>query len=271
MSLAALTATYTDSEDEEERVTKVEEPSPDSNTNDSVTIPRSHPSRLVSYGEPDENDEDRLDSSLNVTDELMEPVDKDTIVKVFEVENSSANAANNQNDDDDISVVLPPEPRGECSPEASSAQHWDGTRHIKERQTLSSSTYKSKSGEMDTKADECILKVRGPMLFNIELFNPHLWEKKSYYEELGKVQKALMEKREKEKKAKVEFVSGTAKRQNTEPIGDDSKKRKSKWDVGSGPAPAAAHPKPEVSAFVPLASGNKSTVIPAFGSFVKKK
>ncbi|KAG1659033.1 SAP30-binding protein [Nymphon striatum] len=246
MSLAALTATYTDSEDEEERVTKVEEPSPDSNTNDSVTIPRSHPSRLVSYGEPDENDEDRLDSSLNVTDELMEPVDKDTIVKVFEVENSSANAANNQNDDDDISVVLPPEPRGECSPEASSKYIYEKLINY-------------------CRIDECGTN------YPFELFNPHLWEKKSYYEELGKVQKALMEKREKEKKAKVEFVSGTAKRQNTEPIGDDSKKRKSKWDVGSGPAPAAAHPKPEVSAFVPLASGNKSTVIPAFGSFVKKK
>ncbi|KAJ8926992.1 hypothetical protein NQ314_020553 [Rhamnusium bicolor] len=55
------------------------------------------------------------------------------------------------------------------------------------------------------------------------IYDPLKWSKESYYEELAKVQKIEMDKREKERKGKVEFVSGTKKQ-------EDDKKRKSKWD-----------------------------------------
>jgi hypothetical protein len=46
------------------------------------------------------------------------------------------------------------------------------------------------------------------------MFNPHEWTQASYYDELAKVQKTEMDRREKERRdrTKVEFVSGTAKK-----------------------------------------------------------
>ncbi len=47
------------------------------------------------------------------------------------------------------------------------------------------------------------------------IFDPHEWHESSYYDELAKAQKELMEKREKERKerlTKVDFVSGIVKK-----------------------------------------------------------
>lgn len=52
---------------------------------------------------------------------------------------------------------------------------------------------------------------------------------------------------------------------------DDSKKRKSKWDVV--PGSSVTKPDSAVSAFIPLVntvSGSKATVISAFGTISKK-
>lgn len=96
-------------------------------------------------------------------------------------------------------------------------------------------------------------------------YDPLKWGKNSYYEELAKVQKAEMDKREKERKGKVEIVSGT-KRQ------EDEKRRKSKWDQpGGGVSTSSIKPAGLIQpSLTNSATGTKSTVISAFGSLPKK-
>jgi len=113
------------------------------------------------------------------------------------------------------------------------------------------------------------------------MYDPNRWGKDSYYEELAKVQKVEMDKKEKEKKdkAKVEIVTGTARKPPTlllpstgsqkpasaalaaaaATAASIEEKRKSKWDqVGS------------MSALTANVTGTKSTVISAFGSLPKR-
>lgn len=76
-----------------------------------------------------------------------------------------------------------------------------------------------------------------------------------------------MDKREKERKSKVEFVSGTKKQE------DDSKKRKSKWDQPGGNSLGSQNIKPAglvQPSLTSSATGTKGTVISAFGSLPKK-
>jgi len=98
------------------------------------------------------------------------------------------------------------------------------------------------------------------------MYDPLKWPKESYYEELAKIQKAEMDKREKERKGKVEFVSGTKKSDE-----DNKNKRKSKWDMPGGGAVKVNQPglvaPPTLTT---SATGTKSTVISAFGSLPKK-
>ena len=99
------------------------------------------------------------------------------------------------------------------------------------------------------------------------IYDPLKWDKESYYEELAKVQKVEMDKREKERKSKVEVVSGTKKQE------DDNKKRKSKWDQPGGNALGSQSIKPAglvQPSLTSSATGTKGTVISAFGSLPKK-
>jgi len=77
-----------------------------------------------------------------------------------------------------------------------------------------------------------------------------LFGKESYYEELGKVQKTEMDKREKALEAKKK-LGESAKSQN-------AAHRKSKWDI-QGMSRATG------------GTGTAGTVISAFGSLNKKK
>lgn len=99
------------------------------------------------------------------------------------------------------------------------------------------------------------------------IYDPLKWNKESYYEELAKVQKIEMDKREKERKSKVEVVSGTKKQE------EDAKKRKSKWDQPGGNNLGSQTLKPAglvQPSLTNSATGTKGTVISAFGSLPKK-
>lgn len=76
-----------------------------------------------------------------------------------------------------------------------------------------------------------------------------------------------MDKREKERKSKVEVVSGTKKQE------EDAKKRKSKWDQPGGNSLSSQTLKPAglvQPSLTNSATGTKGTVISAFGSLPKK-
>lgn len=96
------------------------------------------------------------------------------------------------------------------------------------------------------------------------LYDPYQWGEESFYENLSKVQREEMEKREKERRerTKVEFVSGTApKKTNTSGGTDEEKKRKSKWDQ--------TIPLSQSANLTSVATGTKMA-IPAFGTLPKK-
>uniref|UniRef100_A0A1A9X3P7 SAP30-binding protein n=1 Tax=Glossina brevipalpis TaxID=37001 RepID=A0A1A9X3P7_9MUSC len=89
-----------------------------------------------------------------------------------------------------------------------------------------------------------------------EVYDPLRWGPESYYEELDRVQRLEMTKRQKERKDKdkIEQVSALARK-----VEEEAKKRKSKWDQ-----PAA---KPTVPpTLTTTVTGTKGTVISAFGS-----
>lgn len=81
------------------------------------------------------------------------------------------------------------------------------------------------------------------------LFDPHEWDEESYYDNLLKSQRKAYEKKEKAKleRTKIEFVTGTKRPApmattstgvaptGAVPTGPDAlKRRKSKWDIGTG-------------------------------------
>lgn len=105
------------------------------------------------------------------------------------------------------------------------------------------------------------------------LYDPLRWGKESLYEELARVQKQEMDRREKERKTKVEVVSGT--RRPGSGAEEEAKRRKSKWDQPGGTGvplgTQALKPAGLVQAtLTSSATGTKGTVISAFGSLPRK-
>ncbi|XP_054090544.1 SAP30-binding protein [Zeugodacus cucurbitae] len=94
-----------------------------------------------------------------------------------------------------------------------------------------------------------------------EIYDPLQWGPESYYEELARIQKNGMLKRQKERKDTDKIEQATALARKVE---EEAKKRKSKWDQ-----PAAAI-KPIPPTLTTTVTGTKGTVISAFGSLPKK-
>ena len=103
-----------------------------------------------------------------------------------------------------------------------------------------------------------------------DVYDPHVFTEKAFYEELAKRQKDEMEKRERERKdrTKVEFISGTKKGQNSD--SNESTKKKSKWDLPNPNPTQIGIVRPQIVIPVTVASGTKPTVISAFGTISKK-
>lgn len=110
-----------------------------------------------------------------------------------------------------------------------------------------------------------------------------MWGEESYFENLSKLQRDEMDKREKERRerTKVEFVSGTAAKKVGPPgtapssgnvqsnsADEDKSKRRSKWDQAVPGAAAIPSGQSNVQ-FTSVPTGNK-TAISAFGTLQKK-
>lgn len=179
---------------------------------------------------------------------------------------------------DEPEVELPPEPAGEPSPALQGKVsellklHLDMNKIIQSRKDFRNPSIYEKLIQF------CNLNELGTN-YPADVYDPSKWNKESYYEELAKVQKVEMDRREKEKKerTKVEYVVGT-KKPNPSSGDEDLKKRKSKWDqVGSAAMGAggmqmgvirpAGLLQPSLTSAV---TGTKGTVISAFGSLPKK-
>lgn len=122
-------------------------------------------------------------------------------------------ASDSENQDaDEVDDDLPPEPSGKCPPEM--------------EEKIKNFFSKIEAGVDLNKKLQCNKAFRNPSIYekliefcNVNelgtnyppnMYDPFRWGKESFYDELGKVQKAEMDKREKEKKEKTKvFVDIT--------------------------------------------------------------
>ncbi|XP_026676202.1 SAP30-binding protein [Diaphorina citri] len=277
-ALQALTATYTDSEEEED-----EKSEPIQNDTSSVIVNltmgqveeqqrQKAVAKLVSYYH-DENDmvisddDEEKENSMNTSAEPTPTEEK-------QVEMTPA-------DKDDIQ--LPPEPPGRCSQELQ-----DKITRLYERMQATgmnmNQVIQKRKDFRNPSIYEKLIQFCGinelGTNYDASMYDPLRWGKESYYEELAKAQKEEMDKRNKEQKekTKVEIVVGTAKKPaggtatvikaSGIAVSAEDKNRKSKWDqVAGNTSLGSVLPAAPLTTTV---TGTKGTVISAFGSLPKK-
>lgn len=280
-ALASLTATYTDSEGEEEMEDQTpekeepketqSEPSSPKHVEESVKASSAPPSpkrRLVSY----------VDDTIVSDEELLSPSaeNQDDMRRLSMETDTDEAVPRSDPDDSQDGVSIPPEPSAKCPKELQDIiakfysrmvnEGLDMNRLIQDKKNFRNPSIYEKLiqfcdiNELDTN-------------YPPEIYDPLRWGKESYYDELSKAQKQEMDRREKEKKdklSKIDFISGVAKKSES----DDEKKRKSKWDQ-AGPNMSSNKTTMKQPGLLqqPLTTnitGTKGTVISAFGSLPKK-
>ncbi|XP_075981436.1 SAP30-binding protein [Anticarsia gemmatalis] len=276
-ALASLTATYTDSEGEEDMEDQTPEkdeireaqsaptsPKKAEDIHKPASAPVSPKRRLVSYVD---------DTVVSDEDQLSPTPENQDDMRRLSMETDTDEAVQRSDpDDSEDGVSIPPEPPGKCPKELQETIAKFYSRMLNEGLDMNKIIQDKKNFRNPSIYEKLIqfcdineLDTNYPP----EIYDPLKWGKESYYDELSKVQKTEMDRREKEKKSKIDFLTGVAKK----PESDDEKKRKSKWDQA---APNVAN-KPTIKqpglVQQPLTSnvtGTKGTIISAFGSLPKK-
>ncbi|VVC96511.1 SAP30-binding protein [Leptidea sinapis] len=279
-ALASLTATYTDSEGEEDMEDGQQTPEKDelnivqSETTspkileeyvESTSEPTSPKRRLVSY----------VDDTIVSDEEQLSPhTENQDDMRRLSMETDTDEATQRSDaDDPEDGVSIPPEPPGKCPKELQDNIAKFYNRMLNEGLDMNQIIQDKKNFRNPSIYEKLIqfcdineLDTNYPP----EIYDPLKWGKESYYDELAKVQKVEMDRREKEKKeklSKMEFISGKR------PESDDEKKRKSKWDQAApnvGSKPNIKQPGLLQQPLTTNVTGTKGTVISAFGSIAKK-
>ena len=267
--MTALTANYTDSEEEASGSEGEREPSPSGSapnrtiaaikgsptgSGSSVKSTPSKRTRLVSYG-ADEADKSLEQDPDEAEDDKNEPVDMDLDTE-DDPETEAQREAPPHVEAWTEGVSLPPEPPGSCSPslqedinrlyQRKKETGYDMNAAIQGRKAFRNPSIYEKLIQF------CNIDEHGTN-FPKDLYDGHLFGPESYYDELAKAQKIDMEKREKAAKERQKVT--------------EAPKRKSKWDQ-VGPSQGAAS---VASATLPtLRTATSSTKsIPAFGMLKK--
>lgn len=194
--------------------------------------------KLVSYHDPDAglSDEERSPVSMDLESDKEEEGEG-----IEEVEDERSHIMEELWQE---GVALPPEPPGQCS------------RELQEK-IEGAWRNKVEKGADYNRIIQCKKAFRNPSIYekliihcNIDelgtnfppaLYDGHLFGKESYYEELAKVQKAEMDRREKALDAKKKLGASMKDAHNQQ-------HRKSKWDV-QGMSRATLATGPTISAF----------------------
>lgn len=234
--------------------------------------------RLVSYG-PDEDVDENSTSEDEEIDDNQEPSDSASPELTSTDASILSRSVLNMASDD---IKIPPEPPGPCSVQLQKTikDYYERMRREgldMNRAIQSKKTFRNPS-IYDKLIDFCHIDEKGTN-FPPEIYDPHIWGKESFYDELDKIQRKDMERREKEKKerTKIEFLTGTKKPASVDgSLGpSDEKKRKTKWDaqpagmIHVSKIPSASQ-NPGVVNLTAMATGTKATIIPAVGSLSKK-
>lgn len=285
---------------------------------------RSTPSkalRLVSYDLPEDNEDhaNQLNTSAeNIatvaadSDKNVEPVEMDLdteddansqpgeatgiAVDTEETENEQRGKSQERQKKLSISasvdawtdgVKLPPEPPGLCSPALQESINKLYQRKIERGYDFNAVIQSKKSFRNPSIYEKliqfCAIDEHGTN-FPKELYDGHLFGPESYYDELAKVQKVDMERREKAAKERSAKSAIKADKRPEESSGGGPSKRRSKWDqVGPAGASVSAFPSQSASGSVlsvssqsgrptlvaPTTASTAGKTIPAFGNLKK--
>lgn len=288
MSLTALMSHYGDSDvdsDEDfkrndslskssDDIPKDEQGSVDSSDEVSENISEENDNiddKIVDITVNDDKNKDLEDNNQNNNDgsdvEEME-VDDSTSkpakpVKRYSCDSALAFAKKIQNLHNEDEIELPPEPEGSCSPALQDKIKILYEQKIRGGGNLIYAIQSRKDFRNPSIYEKFLLLLgieeRGTN-FPKSDYDPEYWRKQPSYADLSRSQREDMAKREKEKKTKVEFVTGTAKKPSSRPGSSEPPKR-TKWDK---PALSAAV---NIAAQKNISSGISSTTksIPAVG------
>jgi len=288
MSLTALMSHYGDSDvdsDEDfkrndslskssDDIPKDEQGSVDSSDEVSENISEENDNiddKIVDITVNDDKNKDLEDNNQNNNDgsdvEEME-VDDSTSkpakpVKRYSCDSALAFAKKIQNLHNEDEIELPPEPEGSCSPALQDKIKILYEQKIRGGGNLIYAIQSRKDFRNPSIYEKFLLLLgieeRGTN-FPKSDYDPEYWRKQPSYADLSRSQREDMAKREKEKKTKVEFVTGTAKKPSSRPGSSEPPKR-TKWDK---PALSAAV---NIAAQNNISSGISSTTksIPAVG------
>ncbi|CAL4115285.1 unnamed protein product, partial [Meganyctiphanes norvegica] len=304
MSLGQLTANYTDSEGEEDRLSDEGSPqgstpehsrvselregdgagkgtpaSIDTTGSGTNTPVKKAVSRLVSYSygvldddDLPESDNEEENKDTVEPDEELNSVPMDTGTDEEEEKSSPTSHRTH-----DLGIELPPPPPGKASQQLQD----NVTRYVnnvrrgnKDYDVIIQSKKEFRNPSIYEKLIDLLDLDEMGSNYPLDRFDPHMWvsSKDHYYDEIARVQKEEMDRREKERKdkTKVDVITGTKKSSDEDP----AKKRKSRFDQVGPPATIPTHGvmkhpvAPPMLTSVP--SGTKTT-IEAFGSLKKTK
>lgn len=278
-ALASLTETYTDSEGEQdsdpenidmaplsvEAVAERKEPSIESTPSSQSGVP------LVSYRGEDEDEDMVVGADDEEEADLLMggPAGGESGRVLYVRPESPVSFHRCLQSLGPNGVFLPPEPPGRCAPALQEKIARLYERKLRDGRDMNASIQMRKDFRNPSIYEKLIAYCGIDELgtnYPPETYDPHSWGPDSYYEELSRRQKEEMDKRDREKKTKVEFITGTAKKPET---------RKSKWDVG-GSQPVLGVARPVVATTVAAAAvlapavASRPTVISAFGTLPKK-
>nr|XP_026693850.1 SAP30-binding protein-like [Ciona intestinalis] len=207
----------------------------------------------VEVNEEEEENKDEIDDQEDMETtvvELEQPAVK-IAKKRYSCENATALAVKLRTLDED-DLHLPPEPEGSCSVKLQQkiSRHYE--RKMQEGKDLNQAIQSRKDFRNPSIYEKLIAYLAIDELgsnFPKEEFNPDVWKKMPTYDELARLQREEIAK--KDKKTKVEFV--TAVKQST----SGTETKKTKWD--------------KIDSKTQSTNSNKTTVISAVGNLKKSK
>lgn len=284
MALASLTANYTDSEGEEEKRSDSEEDTfqlterlKKENLRESTPGGSSVGSQDSGVGHRFASDSNRstpvkkmklvsYNDETVLSDEEREPVPMDLESDEDKEEEGKEEGEPEKEERNHImeelwseGVKLPPEPVAPCSKELQEKieKLWEKKQMGMDMNSVIQNKKAFRNPSIYAKLIQfCDIDELGTN-FPPELYDGHLFGRESQYDELGKAQKAEMDKREKAQEARKK--SGEAHAQHH--------KKNSKWDQA---APQGALRQPGLAVNPLLGHSGPGKVIPAFGSLKKK-
>ncbi|XP_046565351.1 LOW QUALITY PROTEIN: SAP30-binding protein-like [Haliotis rubra] len=271
------------SDEETQELLAKQEPRPSSlpnlqNDNSNSSVPEKPPTKLVSYGPDDQEDEEsQSEEEVEEESDLLDIQKTDIEEKVLDTQDASALSRKVRNMSAE-EIQIPPEPVGRCSKELQEkiARNYD--RMLKSGYSNNVMIQQRKDFRNPSIYEKLIefLHIEGTKEQTFLLISLILkCGLKNHFMTNYKTRRRRWKRRRRRKdRTKIDFIVGSKKvSSSSDGSAPDEKKRKTKWDSQpqvSSAVRSSNMPNPSVVTLTTSATGTKTTVISAIGSITKK-